>query len=121
MKIKITFPIGIVEGELNDTETAKELYNNLPVKAKANTWGKEVYFGIPVYKDEENAVEIVNIGDIGYWPPGHAMCLFFGATPISRGDEIRPASPVNIIGKLTSNLSLLEEVTDGMEILIEKA
>ncbi|MGB9682247.1 MAG: cyclophilin-like fold protein [bacterium] len=121
MKIRIIFPIGVIEGELNDSETAKELFSSLPISARANTWGKEVYFGIPVYKDEEDAVERVNVGDIGYWPPGHAMCLFFGPTPISKGNEIRPASPVNLVGKLIGDLSLLNRVTDGMEIHIEKA
>ncbi len=120
MKIRITFPVGSVEGELNDSETAKAIYDSLPIKARANTWGKEVYFGIPVFKDEENAVPTVSKGDIGYWPPGHALCLFFGPTPISKGNEIRPASPVNIVGKITGNLDVLEKVDDGMDIIIEK-
>jgi len=121
MKIKIKFPIGSIEGELNDSETAKAIYESLPIKARANTWGKEIYFGIPVFKDEENAEAIVNLGDIGYWPPGHALCLFFGPTPVSKGNEIRPASPVNIVGKFNVDLNLLEKVTDGMDITIEKA
>lgn len=121
MKIKINFPVGSIEGELNDSETAKAIYESLPIKAKANTWGKEIYFGIPVFKDEEDAVPVVSPGDIGYWPPGHALCLFFGPTPVSKGNEIRPASPVNIVGKFNVNLDILERVQDGMDITIEKA
>jgi len=69
----------------------------------------------------EDAKELVSLGDIGYWPPGKAMCLFFGKTPISRGDEIRPASPVNIIGKVEGDLKLLRKVKDGEEIIIRQA
>ena len=82
---------------LNDTPTATAIWEALPIEARASTWGDEVYFSIPVHLAEENAQEVVSLGDLGYWPPGHAFCIFFGPTPTSRGDEIRPASPVNAI------------------------
>jgi hypothetical protein len=69
----------------------------------------------------EDTRELVSLGDIGYWPPGKAMCIFFGKTPISRGDEIRPASPVNIIGKVEGELKLLKKMKDGEEITIQPA
>ena len=80
--------------------TTKAIWDVLPFESKAQTWGDEIYFSIPVAVDEENAKEVVELGDLGYWPPGAAFCIFFGKTPASKGDEIRPASRVNVFGKL---------------------
>ena len=81
-----------LEAELNDTFTAQAIRNILPLTAAANTWGDEIYFSIPMTLELENGQEVVEMGDLGYWPPGRAFCIFFGTTPASQGDEIRPAS-----------------------------
>ena len=107
--------------ELNDTATATAIWNALPIKARANTWGDEIYFSIPVDLQEENARATVDLGDLGYWPPGSAMCIFFGPTPMSRGKEIRPASPVNVFGKVKGDPTVFKAVRSGEAILIEKA
>ena len=68
---------------------------------------------------EEDAREVVEYGDVGYWPPGQALCLFFGPTPASRGDEIRPASPVNVVGRMEGDPSVLKRVRSGSKVLVE--
>ena len=110
-----------VEGELNDSKTARLIWEGLPMEAKANLWGEEIYFSIPVKSGpEEGAREVVSAGELGYWPPGHAFCIFFGPTPASRGDEIRAASAVNIIGKVLSDPKVFLKVKEGAKIKLEK-
>jgi hypothetical protein len=109
-----------VEGYLNDTDTATKVWDALPITASASTWGDEIYFTIPVQAGLENGKEVVSLGDIGYWPPGKAMCLFFGKTPVSKGDEIRPASAVTIIGKIGGDLEVLRKVKDGEAITVRR-
>ena len=109
-----------VEAELVDNATADAIWKALPLESAANTWGQEIYFSIPVNIELENGQEVVNAGDIAYWPPGKAFCIFFGPTPASRGNEIRAASKVNVFGKVTSDLDILDRVSDGETIFIEK-
>ncbi len=90
------------------------------MEESANVWGDEIYFRIPVALAEENAQEVVELGDLGYWPPGNAFCIFFGPTPVSRGNEIRPASPVNVFGKVEGDPSVFKRVTGGTPVLVEQ-
>lgn len=123
-KIKIiSEKIGEVEAELledRNPETVKAIWNNLPFETRANTWGDEIYFSIPVKLGEENAQETVEVGDLGYWPPGQGFCIFFGPTPISRGDEIRPANPVNVFGKVKGDPKVFKKVKSGDKIKVER-
>ena len=122
MKIKILVGELNVEAELNESKTAQLIWEALPIEAKTNLWGEEIYFTIPVKTGlERGAKEVVSAGEIGYWPTGHAFCIFFGPTPASRGDEIRAASAVNVIGKVLSDPKLFRQVKDGAKILLEKA
>ena len=103
MPVPITIILGnkSIAAELNDSVTAREIVSKLPLDNGYQTWGHEIYFPIPVTMSEEkNAKHIVEIGELGYWPPGKAFCIFYGATPGSSEDEIRPASPVNPIGSV---------------------
>lgn len=110
------------KAELNDTETAKRIYAALPLKARANRWGDEIYFAIPVDCPAENQHEVVAVGDLGYWLPGKAFCIFFGPTPASRTpDEIRPASPVNVFGRIIGDPTIFRSVKDGENISVEAA
>ena len=120
-KIKITAGPVAVNAMLNDTATAAMIWDALPIEASANTWGDEIYFGIPVAAGDESGQEVVELGDLGYWPPGSAFCLFFGPTPMSRGDEIRPASPVTVVGKMSGDPTILKRVSPGAPVLIERA
>ena len=110
-----------IEAELIDNATSSIIWESLPLESMVNTWGQEIYFSIPVTVDLENGQEIVSVGDIAYWPPGKAFCVFFGPTPASRGNEIRAASKVNVFGKLTGDPEILLRVTDGEKIFVEKA
>jgi uncharacterized protein len=107
--------------ELNDSGTADEIWDALPIKARGSTWGDEIYFGIPVDCDYEDAQEVVEMGDLAYWPPGHAFCIFFGPTPASNGNEIRPASAVNVFGRLLGDPKAFKSVADGERVVIEEA
>ncbi len=122
MKREIKIQAGPVnaEAELNDTETARAVWGALPITANASTWGEEVYFEIPVRHPQEFGQEIVQAGDLGYWPQGHAFCIFFGPTPASKSDEIRPASPVTVIGHLRGNPKAFRHVRDGMRVVIAR-
>ncbi len=108
------------EAELNDSSTAEAIWQALPIEARASTWGDEIYFSIPVSKQEENARAVVSLGDVAYWPPGKAFCIFFGPTPASHGDEIRPASPVNVVGKLAGDARVFRRVASGARITLER-
>ena len=117
-KIKITAGAVTLDAELNDSKTAQLIAAALPIEAAANTWGDEIYFAISVKTGAENSKEVVQLGDLGYWPVGHAFCIFFGPTPASRGDEIRPASAVNIIGRVRGDAKQFKTVADGEPIRI---
>jgi len=106
--------------ELNETRTAKVIWEALPLSAAANTWGDEIYFPIPVKLEAEDAQAVVALGDLGYWPPGNAFCIFFGPTPVSSGDEIRPASAVNVFGRLVGDPTVFKSVPDGATVTIER-
>jgi hypothetical protein len=109
-----------VTAELNVSRTADAIWSALPLSAAGNTWGDEIYFAIPVKLKEDNAQETVSLGDLGYWPPGHAFCMFFGPTPVSRGKEIRPASPVNVLGHIVGDPTVLKKVQDGEKVTLER-
>jgi hypothetical protein len=99
--------------------TVEAIVRALPVEATAERWGDEVYFAIPVRAQPENQVETVAKGDIGYWPPGNALCIFFGPTPASRHPgEIRPASAVNPVGRVVGDPQVFAKVRDGDRIVI---
>lgn len=119
-RIKITAEPVVMEAELNDSQTAQKIWDVLPIEARGSTWGDEIYFSIPVEADAENAQEVVELGELAYWPPGTAFCIFFGPTPMSRGDEIRPASPVNVVGKLIGAPKAFKQVKGGTVVKIEQ-
>ena len=112
--------IKIVAGEvsmlanLNDSPTARQLWTVLPIAGTANTWGDEVYFEVPVIAELEPDARVeVDVGELGYWPVGHALCVFFGPTPVSRDERPREASPVNILGRLKGDATQFSLVCNG--------
>jgi uncharacterized protein len=106
---------------LDDSPTGRAVAAALPLEATASTWGDEIYFPIPVALPEDQARATVALGDLGYWPPGHAFCIFFGPTPASEGDEIRPASPVNVLGRLDGDPTVFRTVRTGARVRVERA
>ena len=116
--------IGTLEAEIledKNPKTAKAIRDALPFETRASTWGDEIYFSIPVKLSAEKAQPTVEFGDLGYWPPGQGFCIFFGPTPISRGNEIRPANPVNVFGKVKGDPKILKKVKDGDKIRVERS
>lgn len=120
--IKITFDDISLLAELNQSGTAEEIWNALPIEGTASTWGDEIYFRIPlVLGPEKGAHPDVEVGDLGYWPPGHAFCIFFGPTPASSDQAPRAASPVNIFGKVSGAVTVLKEIRGGSKVKITRA
>jgi hypothetical protein len=119
---KIVIKLGrlSLEGELNDSRTALALWNALPFEGLGQTWGEEIYFRVPVDAESEEPRPSVEIGDIAYWPPGKAVCIFYGPTPASKGDEIIPASPVNVVGRMVSDVGVLKDISSPGMITVEK-
>jgi hypothetical protein len=120
-RIRITAGTVGADATLNDSPTATRIWDALPIERRGNTWGEEIYFSLPVEATpERDAREIVAVGELGYWPPGTAFCIFFGRTPVSRGNEIRPASAVNVLGKIEGDPTSFTRVRDGATVLLEK-
>lgn len=110
-----------IEAEFADTACAKAIVEKLPLDVSPNEWGDEFYFEIPVRGPlDETATQVVKIGDIGYWPPGNALAIFFGPTPLSRGSDPVPAGEVNIVGKITGDATVLRKAKGVSTIRLER-
>jgi hypothetical protein len=120
-RIKISAGDITASATLHDNATADAIWDALPLAARGNRWGAEIYFEIPVHVSQAgDARDVVEAGELGYWPPGHAFCIFWGRTPASQGDEIRAASPVNVLGQLEGDPLAFDSVPGGTEIQIER-
>jgi uncharacterized protein len=121
MELRIVAGAVSARATLTDSQTARAIWAALPIEAAAQTWGDEIYFPIPVALPEDDAHAVVERGDLGYWPPGRAFCIFFGPTPVSEGDECRPASPVNVFGRITGDPRVFRTVRAGARVRLERA
>jgi uncharacterized protein len=121
-KNKITMITGkfSITIKLNNTITSEKLLKILPISSRVNKWGNEIYFNIPLKSDMENGVEIVEVGTVAFWPPGSALCIFFGKTPASVGDKPQAVSPVTIVGEVTGEEAIkqLKGIRDGEKVEI---
>ena len=120
----ITITVGDIQlsAELNDSPTARKIYAALPIEGRANVWGDEIYFDIGISAElEPDARENVEVGELGYWPSGTAFCIFYGPTPVSTGPEPRAASPVNILGQVNDDATVLRGTQHGASVIISKA
>ncbi len=120
---KITISSGslVMKAELNDSSTARQLWELLPIEGKANVWGQEIYFEIPLSVEQAaDARAEVEVGEMGYWPVGRAFCLFFGPTPVSTDDRPRAYSPVNVLGKVDGDATQFKKVKGGDRVVIER-
>ena len=121
MRIRIAVGEVALEAELNDSATAAKIGAALPIRSSFNTWGDEIYFSIPVDAElEDGAQEVVEVGDLGYWPPGSAFCIFFGLTPVSEPGRIMPASAVTVVGKVMGDATLFKQAMRAREVVLEK-
>ncbi len=120
--IRITTGDIDLQARLNDSDTADLINNALPITGRVQMWGDEIYFPIPVSAGVDDAAsDVVDKGAIAFWPPGNALCLFWGPTPASRGDEIRAASAVNVCGTIDGDPTKLANAVNGAEIRVEAA
>jgi hypothetical protein len=120
-KIKISIEDNYWEAELFKTPTAELIWDSLPLEGSANIWGEEIYFTIAAEASPEgSAREILEPGELGYWPIGNAFCIFFGPTPLSSDKEPRSYSPVNVFGKIISEMHTLKKVSQGMTVSVTK-
>lgn len=120
-RLEITAGELTVTAELNETQTAQAIWDALPIEGAANTWGDEIYFSIPLALEMEAGQHVVELGDLGYWPPGKALCIFFGPTPASKGEEIRPASAVTVFGSVVGDATVLKAVADGAPVKVRRS
>jgi len=104
---------------LNSTKTADAVWESLPLGGAGRRWGQEVYFQVPLKLEAESARQVVSFGDVAYWPDGNCICVFFGLTPASQGDEIRAASPVNIVGRVINDPRVFDAVSDT-EVVMQR-
>jgi len=124
MPRKITITAGKVSlpAMLNDSPSAEAVWGALPIEARANRWGEEIYFEIDVPLEESgDARAEMQVGELAYWPPGSAFCIFFGPTPVSRGQEPRAASNVNPLGKVEGDATAFTAVRNGEKVRLEAA
>ena len=124
MAYRITITAGAVtlEAELNDSPTAHMIWEALPITGRANTWGDEIYFEIPVETEQApDARADVEVGELGYWPVGRAFCIFFGPTPASGDDRPRAASPVNVVGRTLDDATAFRQVNAGATVKLTAA
>lgn len=120
--IKIIIGNATLRAELFDSSCAKQIADRLPLEASPDEWGDEFYFTIPVKAPlDKDATTTVRVGDMGYWPPGNALAIFFGPTPMSTGADPVPASAVNLIGRILDVASVLKQEKGAKKIRIEKA
>lgn len=119
--IRITAGEVTMDARLDGSRTATAIWDALPLEARAQTWGDEIYFGIGVTLAEESGREVVEVGDLGYWPPGAAFCVFFGPTPASQGGAPRAASPVNLFGRVVGDATAFRAVRPGARVRVERA
>ena len=109
-----------LNAELNNSETAQQIYAALPLEGSVNLWGDEIYFDIPLSIElDEDARETVDIGDLGYWPAGPAFCIFYGRTPVSTDGLPRAYSPVNVFGRISGDATQFTAVSNGSKILVD--
>src|SRR5262245_31289622 len=119
-RIRITAGAVSAEAVLDGSTTAQAVWDALPLAVPAQTWGDEIYFSIPVTAKPESPRETVEMGDLAYWPPGSAFCIFFGPTPASRGSEIRPASAVNVFGRVSGDATVFKRVRAGTLVKVDR-
>lgn len=120
--LRITVGPVTASAELTDSPTARLLWDALPIDGKANRWGDEIYFSIPLDADEEpDARAEVEVGTIAFWPPGNAFCIFWGPTPASSGRQPVAASPVNVMGKIEGDATAFDRVSSGAQVRLERA
>tara|TARA_Y100000780_G_scaffold227060_1_gene242239 strand:+ start:206 stop:577 length:372 start_codon:yes stop_codon:yes gene_type:complete len=119
--INLKFSSYTINIKLRSTKTANAIKNILPFKSIVKTWGEEIYFEIPIEESldlENDAKDIINVGEIAYWIEGKCIAIGYGKTPISKGNEIKLAARTNIWGDSLLNIKELNKIKDGDEVVV---
>ena len=120
MKIKITAGEVSLAAKLNNSPTAQQIWQALPIEGRANIWGDEIYFEIPIMASQAADARVeIEVGELGYWPVGHAFCIFFGPTPVSTDEQPRAYSPVNVVGRVVGDATRFKAVPHGAVVRLE--
>ncbi|NLE94164.1 MAG: hypothetical protein GX600_00580 [Dehalococcoidia bacterium] len=120
-RVRISSDTVAAYATLNDTNVADAVWNAMPLEVRMRTWGDELYGPVPLSLQLEAPQEEVELGDLAFWPPGHALCIFFGLTPASTGDKPRAASNVTVFGRVESDPGVFRLVQDGQKLRFEQA
>ncbi len=119
MRIQIETEGLTMQAQLHDNETGRAIFDALPIEGRVNRWGEEIYFSIPVELSEAaDARQEMAVGELGYWPPGTAFCIFFGPTPASHDQTPRAASNVNPFGMVEGDATAFTSVQNGETITL---
>lgn len=111
----------VMTATLTETATAAAVWGAVPFDGSANAWGNEIYFTVPVSAEQETSARAeVEVGEIAYWPPGSAFCIFFGPTPVSTGSKPKAYSPVNVFGTVDGDATAFREVADGTVVRVSR-
>jgi hypothetical protein len=119
-RVRITAGSVSCVATLHANRTASAIWNALPIEGHVNRWGDEIYFDVGIDLDEEDGREVVEVGDVAFWPPGNAVCIFWGPTPASQGQEPRAASAVNVFGHIALGATELASVKTGARVRLER-
>lgn len=126
MAVSISLRMGslVLSAQLNDSLTAKALRALLPATIRMSRWGDEYYGSLPKplgVDEAPDARELMAVGELAYWPPGNALCVFFGPTPASTGSAPQAASPVNPLGMISGDVAALKRLGRSVEVVVALA
>jgi len=119
-RVRITAGTVAAYATLNGTKVASAVWAALPLDVRVQRWGDELYGSVPLDLPQEVPQEVVGLGDLAWWPPGHAVCLCFGPTPASEGDEPRAASDVTVFGRIEGDPAVFKTVSGSARLRIEQ-
>jgi hypothetical protein len=110
-------------GRLLGTAPALALAEQLPLELALERWGDEYYgdLGARLGAFRGDKTEVLEVGDLAYWEPGNAVCLFFGPTPASRGREPRAASPVFHLGHVEGDWAAVKALGRTVRVRLKTA
>lgn len=90
----------------------ERLLSEGPLVVRASKWKEEMYFDVGVDLEGGRLTPRVARGDVAYWPPGRALCVFYGLS--------QPYTPVRVVGRALGCLYPLRDVEDGSVARLEE-
>ena len=110
-----------LRGHIHGFGLGARLLSMLPLELHLSRWGDEYFGPCGIHSDcSENATEAVPVGALAYWPPGDALCIFFGPTPASCGSEPRAASPVCVVGSIQLDADSMRCLPQQVNVVLQK-